>query len=95
MYRYFKLTLLCAALVLPIATKAQDRDDQRDKRQEVRHYEDRAHHDSHEWNDREDQAYKRYLRERRKKDHDFEKASKREQKDYWNWRHNHPDEERR
>ena len=94
-YRYFKLTLLGAALVFPIAARAQDRDDHRDRQQEARRYEDRAHHDSHEWNDREDRAYRRYLEEHHKKYHDFAKAKKREQQDYWNWRHSHPEDDRR
>jgi hypothetical protein len=87
-YRYFKMSMLCGALVLPIAVRAQE------TRPEPRRYEDRAHHDSHEWNDKEAQAYRRYLQEHHKKDHDFAKASKREKQDYWNWRHNHPDEDR-
>jgi ribulose kinase len=94
-YRYFKLTLLGVALVLPIAASTQDRDDRQEKREEVKRYEDRAYHDSHEWNEREDRAYRRYLEEHHKKYHEFERASKKEQQDYWKWRHNHPDDDRR
>lgn len=57
-------------------------------------YEDRGHHDSHEWNPGEEQAYQRYLAEKHRKRHDFAKASKREQQQYWAWRHSHPDEHR-
>jgi hypothetical protein len=63
--------------------------------QESRRYEDKQHHDSHEWNSNEDQAYKRYLAEHHKKTHEFAKAPKREQSDYWNWRHAHPDNDHR
>jgi hypothetical protein len=96
-YSYFKVTFLCAALVLPIAARTQDRGDRRDsqQQQQVTRYEDRAHHDSHEWNDREDQAYRRYLEEYHKKYHTFAKANKREQQNYWSWRHNHPEDDRR
>jgi hypothetical protein len=52
---------------------------------------DRDHHDYHRWDNREDQAYRRYLRERREDYRDFSRLNGNEQNDYWNWRHNHPD----
>jgi hypothetical protein len=52
---------------------------------------DRDHHATHQWNDNENQSWHQYLKEKRKKDHDWEKASKREQKNYWKWRDAHPD----
>ena len=83
----FALLTLIAVLWVPVAVTAQDRErNQRDTR-----YEDKAHNDSHEWNDREDQAYRRYLQEHHKKYHNFDKAKKSEQADYWNWRHAHPE----
>lgn len=48
----------------------------------------------HEWNDQENDHWRQYLKENHKKDHDWAKASKREQKAYWKWRdahHDHPD----
>ena len=97
MYRYFKVIVLSAALVVPVLVSAQDRDhsDKGQNNQQSRRYEDKAHKDSHEWNAGEDQAYRRYLQEHGKKYHDFAKAKKREQNDYWSWRHSHPDNDRR
>ena len=97
MYRYLKVMVLSAALVGPVLVSAQDRDrpDRGQNNQQSRRYEDRAHKDSHEWNADEDRAYRRYLQEHRKKYHDFQKAKKNEQNDYWNWRHNRPDNDRR
>ena len=95
MYRYIRLTLLCSALVLPIAAWPQDRDERRDNPQASARYEDRAHHDSHDWNDKEDQAYKHYVKENHKKSREFTKLKQRDQQNYWNWRHSHPDEDRR
>ncbi len=92
MHRYFKVIMLSAALVVPVAVVAQDRDH---PDQQTRRYEDKAHKDSHEWNSNEDQAYRRYLQEHHKKYHDFAKAKKTEQSDYWNWRHSHPDNDHR
>ena len=97
MYRYFKVIVLSAALVVPVLVGAQDRDrpDKGQSNQQTRRYEDKAHKDSHEWNAGEDQAYRRYLQEHHKKYHDFAKAKQSEQNDYWNWRHTHSDNDRR
>ncbi len=86
MSRFFAVVLLSGALSVPVAIQAQDHNDNQNKR-----YYDSTHNDYHEWNANEDQAYHQYLRDHHKKDHDFSKASKREQKDYWNYRHNHQD----
>ena len=97
MYSYFKMIVLSGSLFMPVAVSAQDRDnpERRQNDEHSRRYEDRSHKDFHEWNEREDQAYRRYLQEHHKKYHDFTRARKREQDDYWVWRHNHPDNDRR
>lgn len=98
MYRYFKVIVLSAALVVPVLVIAQDRDhpDNRGQNNEQsRRYEDRDHKDSHEWNANEDRAYRRYLQEHHRKYHDFAKARRSEQNAYWNWRHAHSDDDRR
>jgi type III secretory pathway component EscR len=82
---YLKVLVLGAALVVPVAVSAQNA-------QQNRRYEDKAHNDSHEWNNNEDQAYRRYLTENHKKYQDFAKAKQSQQNTYWNWRHSHPDE---
>jgi hypothetical protein len=46
---------------------------------------------THVWNDQEDPHWHAYLKERHRKDHDWKKATKREQKEYWKWRDQHPD----
>jgi hypothetical protein len=45
----------------------------------------------HQWNDNENTAWHQYLKEHHKKDHDWSKASKREQQNYWKWRDQHHD----
>ncbi len=89
MSRFLGAILLSGALFLPAALQAQDRQDRNDI-QTKRVY-DSQHKDYHEWNADEDQAYHRYLKENHKKDHDWSKASKKEQAEYWNWRHQHTD----
>ena len=97
MNRHFKVIALTAALIIPVAVRGQDRNrqDKREGDQQSRRYEDKAHNDFHEWNGGEDQAYRRYLQEHHKSYHDFAKTGSREQKDYWSWRHSHPDNDRR
>jgi hypothetical protein len=46
---------------------------------------------THNWDDHENHAWQQYLAEKHNKDHEFSKANKKEQSDYWNWRHSHPD----
>jgi hypothetical protein len=48
-------------------------------------------HPQHVWADSENPTWHQYLKERHRKDHDWAKASKREQAAYWKWRDAHPD----
>jgi hypothetical protein len=52
-------------------------------------YRDDRHHDTHEWNDSENQRYRSYLQEHHKKYRDFDKVKRKDQDDYWAWRHQH------
>jgi hypothetical protein len=85
MRRYLHTILLGAALMAPLALRADDH---------PKRYYDREHKDYHEWNDREQQAYQRYREEKHVANHDWQHARKAEQSDYWKWRHQHPDEDR-
>jgi len=90
--KYLKTFVLGVTLIVPAAMVAQDRDRHE---QTSRRYEDKVHNDAHEWNERETEAYRRYLKEHHKKYHDFSRAKKSEQNDYWNWRHSHSDNDHR
>ena len=87
--RILGAAVLSTALLIPVASFAQDRDDHR-YRQE-RSYHDRDHRDDHHWDNREDRAYDMWLKERRRKHVDFERLRANDQRAYWNWRHNHSD----
>jgi hypothetical protein len=52
---------------------------------------DHDHKDYHKWDDYENAVWHRYIAEKHLEAHEFAKASRREQQDYWNWRHSHPD----
>jgi len=42
----------------------------------------------------ENQQWGVFLSENHRKHHEYSKAKKREQSEYWNWRHAHPDKDR-
>ena len=47
--------------------------------------------DHRKWDEHEQAAWGRFLAEKHRKDHDYAKAKKKEQDEYWAWRHDHPD----
>ena len=51
---------------------------------------DEPRHDYHRWNSGEERAYRAYLAERRREYIEFSRLERRDQEDYWEWRHNHP-----
>ncbi len=79
---------LAAALAAPMAILASPAP--KDDGVQVRIYDSR-HKDYHNWDDRENTAWGIYLTNNHKKNHEFSKSSKKEQSQYWNWRHSHPD----
>jgi hypothetical protein len=86
MRRYFSTLFLGAILCYPVmshAAAAPDKDDHR--------YYDAEHKDYHEWNENEDRAWRHWLEEQHRGYHDWAKANKREQREYWRWRHAHED----
>jgi Ni/Co efflux regulator RcnB len=98
-YRYlvssfFLTATLAAPMAMSAAAKPQDNGRQeerhRDDRDHNRFY-DRAHNDYHNWDDNESRFYRQYLNEKRKPYRDFAAVKEKEQRAYWNWRHNHPD----
>jgi hypothetical protein len=83
MHRFLTAALLSAALAVPVAIRAEEHHSKR--------YYDQDGRDWHEWNEQEERAYRRHLEERRREYRNWEKANPKEQKEYWKWRHRHPD----
>jgi hypothetical protein len=87
--RFWNLALLGAALIAPIAIaptalRAQEH-------MTARTYHDNQHNDDHEWNNREDQAYRMWAKETHRSHSDFSKLKDSDQQNYWGWRHDHTD----
>jgi hypothetical protein len=87
-HRYVASLLVTAGLAAPMAILAVPAPQEATIK--VRVY-DREHKDYHNWDDNENRAWGRFIAETHRKDHEFSKANKREQAEYWNWRHSHPD----
>ena len=88
--RYISSLFLTAALAAPVALMAIP-GPQEDHNQN-RVY-DKQHKDYHNWNDNENKAWGQYLSDNHKSSHEYSKASKKEQSQYWNYRHAHPDKD--
>ncbi len=91
MHRHLGLFVLSAALLAPVVTLAQDRDDRREHEGDRDRYYDNGRHEYHQWNEAEQRAWRHYLEERHEHYREWNKASKRQQQEYWAWRHSHPD----
>lgn len=84
MHRYLSLFLLSAALLAPVAMRADDH-------HQVKRYYDRDARDYHEWNENEQQAYNHYLQEQHQKARITLSNRRRDQQQYFKWRHSHSD----
>jgi len=86
---YIRSMLLTAALAAPAVILAAPAPQ---VGVQVRVY-DPYHRDYHNWDDREDRAYRSYLAERHREYREYDRQSHHDQRNYWNWRHSHPDHE--
>jgi hypothetical protein len=87
-HRYISALFLAAALATPVAIVAAAEP----QSVQIRVY-DRDHKDYHNWDDNENRAYGQYHSENPRSAQEFSKASKKQQSQYWNWRHSHPDKD--
>jgi type III secretory pathway component EscR len=88
MRRFLSGFVLSAALMAPVVMTARAEE----RRIVVKRYYDRDNRDWHEWNENEDRAYRHYLMEQRREYRPWPEVRRREeQREYWRWRHQHPD----
>jgi hypothetical protein len=85
---YISSLLLAAGILAPAAVVASPAPN--DEGVQIRVY-DSQHKDYHNWDDRENRAWGVFLTNRHKKIHEYKESNRREQENYWNWRHSHPD----
>ena len=87
-HRYIASLVLTAAIAAPVWLMAAPVP--QEARVQIRVY-DKQHKDYHNWDEREDHAYRRYLSERHEEYREYSKLKEKQQREYWNWRHSHPD----
>lgn len=91
--RKFSTLLLAGVITAPIAMYAQDRDHDRDDRDHNKNYRvyDSYGHAYHNWNNDEDRNYRQwYGQTYNGRDYrDYRKLNKKEQRTYWQYRHDH------
>ncbi len=85
-YSFTTSLVLAAALLSPLAIIAAPAP----QGVQIRIY-DRDHRDYHNWDDRENHAWGIFLTDHHRKNHEFSRSNRREQSEYWKWRHHHPD----
>ena len=90
-YRFVSSLFLAAVIAAPVSTIAAPVPQ---AGVQLRIY-DRDHKDYHNWDDNENRRWGLYLQENHRKDHDFRKANRKEQSEYWKWRHEHHDADER
>ncbi len=97
--RVLSSMLLMGALAAPLAL-AQERDrdehkDRDDRTQTPRMY-DRDHKDYHTWNTHEDRNYRQWYEQKYNGQvyREYSRLNKHDQEAYWNWRHQHGDNDR-
>ena len=83
---FLSSVFLTAALIAPMAIKANAAP----QGVSVRVY-DRDHKDYHNWDDREDRSYQLFRGDHPKYNVVFTKTKHNQQREYWTWRHAHPD----
>jgi hypothetical protein len=87
-HRYIASLFLTAALVAPVVLMSAPVPQ---ASVQFRVYDSR-HKDYHNWDDNENRVWGQYLLDNHRKPHDYRKARKSEQSEYWNWRHDHQDD---
>jgi hypothetical protein len=73
--------VLGAAMIAPVLTSGCSA--------HTRYY-DEYHTDYHTWNSGEVGAYRVWIGERHYEYRDYNRLSREQQQEYWNWRHEHP-----
>ena len=91
-FKTLNTLLLGGVLITPGALTAFQQTEERTTTTttETKRYYDPVYKDYHVWNASEDRAYHIYVEERHRNYEDYPKVNVTEQREYWTWRHHHP-----
>jgi hypothetical protein len=95
--KYVASLFLSAALLAPMGAFAmagpQDDHERHEEKERERRVYDPYHKDYHSWNKVEDDTYRHWLEGRHAVYVDYEHLKHKDQRAYWNWRHEHEEHE--
>lgn len=97
--QYLASVFLSAALMAPLGAGAKampqdDRDHERHEQEEREHrVYDPYQRGYHNWDQREDDHYRRWLGDRHEDYRPYDRLSRRQQREYWKWRHRNGEHE--
>ena len=83
------LVLACSLTVPVVCAGTAVAQDHREQQQNALRMYDATHRDYHNWNDDEDRHDREYMQEHHRKYREFSRLSKKQQREYWQWRHDH------
>jgi hypothetical protein len=96
--KYVASLFITAALLAPMgamaAARPQDDHERHEQEERERRVYDPYHKDYHSWNHDEDRVYRQWLETRNRAYVDYDHLKRKEQREYWNWRHEHEEHER-
>ncbi|HET7891882.1 MAG TPA: hypothetical protein VFL34_10165 [Candidatus Sulfotelmatobacter sp.] len=95
--KYVASLFITAALLAPMgamaAARPQDDHERHEQEERERRVYDPYHKDYHSWNRSEDEVYRRWLDTRHEAYVDYDHLRRKQQREYWNWRHEHQEHE--
>ena len=96
-YKYVASFFVSAALMAPVGAMAMPRPQDEHERHEQEEREHRVYDptrkDYHNWDAREDEAYRRWLEVKHEAYVDYGRLERKRQEEYWKWRHKHEEHE--
>ena len=91
----FVSTVLMAPLGAFALPAPQDDHERHEQEEHERRVYDAEHKDYHNWDRREDEAYRHWLDARHEAYVDYDRLDHKMQREYWKWRHEHEEHEER
>ena len=96
-YKNLAASCLSAALLVTVGAmampKPQDDHERHEQEERERRVYDAEARDYHNWDAREDEAYRRWLQEKHEAYVEYQRLDEKRQREYWKWRHKHEEHE--
>jgi len=91
MRKLFGTLVVSGILAMPAVSLASGQTQNDHDQSNAHRYYDQNHKDYHNWDDKEDRAYRMWVADQHRKDVALDTLAPRDQAAYWTWRHAHSD----